>query len=114
MNLNKIIIAICSVLFITIGIDKFVGYLDPPCSLQSDIPVIIWKILGVLQIGAGFLIWLPKYRKHVVGFFLVFMLVFMTIHLVVNTSDVGGAMFMIVLLGLLTWNPPFMGEKTNL
>jgi len=53
-----------------IGADKFLSFLEPPCSLESSIPTIVYSILGVMQIVAGNLIWLPKYRKSVAGFFL--------------------------------------------
>jgi len=109
--LFKIITGLCSVLFFMIGADKFLSFLDPPCSLQSSISPIIWKTLGVLQLLAGMLIWIPKYRKYVAGFFSVFMLVFTVVHLTQGTKDVGGALFMAILLGLLLWNPSFLGNK---
>jgi len=95
-----------------VGADKFFSFLEPPCSLMGSIPTVIWNVLGVLQIAAGILIWLPKYRKYVAGFFMVFMLVFTVVHLMQNTFDFGGAAFMAVLLGLLVWNPSFLrGNK---
>jgi len=75
---------------------------------------IVWKALGVLQLLAGILIWMPKYRKYVTGFFTIFMLVFTVVHLVNNTTDVGGAAFMAVLLGVLYWNPKFIRGKAEL
>ena len=71
-------------------------------------------MFGVLQLASGILIWLPKYRKYIAGFFTVFMLVFTMVHLKEGTSDIGGAASMAVLLGLLAWNPSFLkGKKTN-
>ena len=113
MNITNIITAICSLLFLMIGADKFLFFLEPPCSLMNSIPTIAWKILGVMQLAAGVLIWLPKYRKHIAGFFVIFMLVFTIVHLINNTYDVGGAVSMAVLLGLLTWNPTFIRGKNN-
>ncbi len=113
MNITNIIVAICSLLFFMIGADKFLLFLEPPCSLTSSIPLIVWKIIGVLQLAAGILIWLPKYRKHVAGFFAVFMLVFTMIHLMEQTYDIGGSAFMAVLLGLLVWNPGFLSRKNK-
>ena len=114
MNITNIITAICSLLFLMIGADKFLFFLEPPCSLMNSIPTIAWKILGVMQLAAGVLIWLPKYRKHIAGFFVIFMLVFTIVHLINNTYDVGGAVSMAVLLGLLTWNPTFIRGKKQL
>lgn len=111
MNITTIIVAICSLFFFMIGADKYFLFLEPPCSLMSSIPVVVWKVLGVLQLVAGILIWLPKYRNHVAGFFFVFMLVFIVIHLANGTYDIGGAVFMALLLGLLVWNPGFLGSK---
>lgn len=111
MNIRNVIIAIISLLFFMIGSDKFLSFLEPPCSLMNNIPPTAWKTLGVLQLAAGILIWLPKFRKHIIGFFFVFMLVFSTIHLINNTYDVGGAAFMAILLGLLVWNPVFLKGK---
>ena len=113
MNLTKIITAVCSLLFFMIGADKFVMFLEPPCSMMDSISPVIWKVLGALQLAAGVLIWLPKYRKYVAGFFAVFMLFFTVTHLINSTYDIGGAAFMAVLLGLLAWNPAFLsGNKS--
>lgn len=79
--------------------------------MMDRIPVAIWKGLGALQLIAGVLIWAPKYRKYVAGFFAVFMVVFSIVHLVQNTYDIGGAMFMAVLLGILAWDPGFIRGK---
>lgn len=100
-------------MFFMIGIDKFLFFLEPPCSLMESIPTIIWKVLGVLQIAAGFLIWVPSVRKYIVGFFMVFMIAFSIVHLTQNTSDVGGSIFMAALLGILVWNPGFIRAKNN-
>ena len=114
MKLSKIIIAICSLLFIMIGIDKFILFLEPPCTLMSSTPPIIWKLIGILQIVAGVLIWLPSLRKYVAGFFIAFMTVFMSIHLIAQTYDIGGAFFMVILLSLLVWNPDLLGRKISI
>ncbi len=108
MNITNVITAICSLLFIMIGLDKFLFFLEPPCSLMNSISPAVWKLLGVMQLAAGILIWLPKFRKYVAGFFVVFMLVFTGYHLVENTYDIGGALFIAVMLGLLVWNPNFL------
>ena len=113
MNIIKVITAICSFFFFMIGADKFVSFLDPSCSLMGYIPSIPWKILGVIQLASGVLIWLPKYKKYVAGFFFVFMLVFTIIHLIQNTYDIGGAVFMAALLGLLVWDPGFLKGKAK-
>lgn len=113
MNIKNIIVAICSILFLMIGVDKFISFMEPPCSLMTEVSPIVWKLLGVLQIAAGILIWLPKYRKYVTGFFFVFMIIFIIVHLVENTYDIGGAAFMAVLLGLLVWDPGFLRGKGN-
>lgn len=111
MTIRNAIIAVCSLLFLMVGADKFLAFLEPPCSLMESIPAAIWKVLGVLQLVAGILIWSPKYRKYVAGFFTVFMLFFTIVHLTQGTTDVGGAAFMAVLLGLLVWNPGFLGRE---
>lgn len=100
-------------MFFMIGTDKFFGYLKPPCSLMGNISSTVWSILGVVQIIAGVLIWLPRYRKHIAGFFVVFMLVFSVIHLTQGTYDVGGAVFMAILLALIAWNPKFIRPKNE-
>ena len=113
MSVKKIIIAICSLLFIMIGLDKFLAFLEPPCSLIDNIPVVIWKVLGALQIIAAVLIWLPKYRPFIAGFFAVFMIVFSIVHLTQGTHDIGGAAFMAVLLGILVWDPNFIRGRQS-
>jgi len=109
--LKPIIISLCSLPFMMIGADKFLSFIEPPCSLQDDISPIVWRIIGVLQMAAGILLWLPKFRKFVVGFFFIFMIVFIGVHLSQGTKDIGGAAFMAVLLGVLVWNPPFLNDK---
>ncbi|NNE16370.1 MAG: hypothetical protein HKN51_15425 [Saprospiraceae bacterium] len=111
MNFIKIITAICSILFLMIGADKFFAFLQPPCSLEDTISHIIWKVLGVMQLAAGFLIWHPKYYKYVAGFFLFFMLAFTIYHLTQSTYDIGGSASMAVMLGLILWNPSFLRGK---
>jgi len=96
-----------------VGADKFLGFLEPPCSLESSISPIVWKVFGVMQVASGILIWLPKYRKYIAGFFFVFMLLFSVVHLTQSTYDIGGSMSMAVLLGLLVWNPGFLRAKSD-
>jgi len=91
-----------------IGADKFLHFLQPPCSLEDTIPTTAWIILGVSQIAGGILIWIPKLRKLVVGFFVLYMLFFIGLHIGKGTSDIEGAVFMAVLLGILLWNPSFI------
>lgn len=109
MNIRNVLIGLASVMFFMIGTDKFLSFLDPPCSLENSIPTLVWQFLGLLQLAAGVLIWLPKYRKYVLGFFAVFMLVFTLVHVTQGTTDVGGSIFMAILLGVLIWNPSFLG-----
>lgn len=96
-----------------VGMDKFFAFLEPACSMMEYISPIVWKGIGVLQIAAGILIWSPKYRKYVVGFFSVFMIAFTFVHISQGTKDYGGAAFIAVLLGLLVLNPSFIRSKTN-
>jgi len=113
MIVKNILIAIASLMFIMIGADKFFKFLQPPCSLESSISPTIWTIFGILQLAAGVLIWFPKFRKFIAGFFALFMFTFTIIHLINNQYDVGGSAFMAVLLGLIFLNPNFLkGKKT--
>lgn len=96
-----------------IGADKFLVFLEPPCSLMSSISPLVWKLLGVLQLAGGILVWFPKFRKPVAVFFMIFMLFFTLYHLVESTYDIGGSSFMAVMLGLLVWNPSFLRGKNN-
>jgi len=84
-----------------VGADKFFAFLEPPCSLMDSLPTALWYTLGCLQLASGVLIWLPRFRKYIVGFFFVFMLLFIIIHLINATYDIGGSVFMAILLGLL-------------
>jgi len=59
MNIKNVLIAITSILFLSIGADKFL----------------------------------------------------IVVHLTHGTSDIGGAGFMAVLLGVLVWNPSFINSK---
>ncbi len=108
MNLSSIITALCSLFFLMIGADKFFSFLEPPCSLEENIPATIWILFGLLQVASGVLIWSPRFKKHIAGFWAVFMVVFIIVHLVMQTYDIGGAIFMAVLLGILVWDPPFL------
>lgn len=111
MNFIKIITAICSVLFLMIGFDKFYPFMEPPCSLMDNISPVVWKVFGVLQLSAGILIWVPAFKKYIAGFFMVFMLIFTIYHLIENTYDIGGAVFMTLMLGILVWDPSFLRGK---
>ncbi len=111
MNVPNIITAICSLLFFMVGADKFLSFLEPPCSLESSISPMVWMGLGALQLVSGILLWLPNFRKPVAGFWAVFMVVFTIVHLTQNTYDVGGAASMALMLGVLAWNPSFLRGK---
>jgi len=111
MNIKNIITGVCSILFLMIGADKFLNFLEPPCSMMNSISSIVWQFLGVLQIAAGILIWLPKFKKSIAIFFTIFMLVFTIVHLINGTYDIGGSMSMAVLLGILAWDPAFIRGK---
>jgi len=108
MNFSNFIAGVCAGLFLMIGADKFLHFMDPPCSIMGNISPTIWKTLGVLQLAGGILIMIPKLRRPVAIFFTLFMLFFIIYHLTQNTYDVGGAVSMMVLLGLLIWNPEFL------
>nr|WP_321237479.1 hypothetical protein [uncultured Psychroserpens sp.] len=113
MNILKIITAICSLLFFIVGFDKFFPFMDPPCSLIDNIPKTFWKVLGSFQLAAGILIWFSKLRRYVAGFFVLVLLFFTIYHLKENTYDIGGSIFMAVLLGILVWNPTFLKGKNK-
>lgn len=108
MNFSNIIAGICAALFLMIGADKFLNFMEPPCSLMDSISPTVWKTLGVMQLSAGILIMMPKFRRPVAIFFTLFMIGFTIYHISQQTYDVGGAAFMAVLLGLLAWNPRFL------
>lgn len=97
-----------------VGADKFLDFLEPPCSLMNNISPIVWKGIGILQIAGGILLWFPKFKRYVAGFFFLFMLTFTAYHLIENTYDIGGSSFMAILLGLLLWNPDFLNGKKKL
>ncbi len=105
MNGIRIITSLISISFIIIGADKFLHFIEPPCSLMSAIHPIIWKSIGIVQIIAGVLIWAPKYERFIVGFFCVFKGVFSLVHLSLGTYDVAGSLFLFALLAVLIWKP---------
>lgn len=111
MNLSNIIAVVCCILLIPIGLDKFLNFLEPPCSIMGSIPTTIWKGLGVIQIAGGILILIPKLRRPVASFFFCFMLFFTVFHIINSTYDIGGSAFMAGLLAVLVWNPGFLGAK---
>jgi uncharacterized membrane protein YphA (DoxX/SURF4 family) len=71
----------------------------------------VWMFLGVLTIVGGILIWVSALRKYVAGFLIIYMLFYTGVHISKATYDIGGAIFMTVLLGLLLWNPSFIRGK---
>ena len=113
MKLINMVIALSTILFLMIGVDKFIPFLEPRCSLADEISPWVWKAFGILQLLAAALIWAPKFRKPIAGFFFAFMLGFITLHLWVGTYDIGGAMFMTFAMGLLLWNPAILNEAPN-
>jgi len=96
MNINKVIVAIFSLLLIMVGIDKFFPYL-PPCSLLADVNPMVWRGVGVLQLTAGLLVWNKKFSKPIALIMLGVMIYFIIRHLVDKSLDIGGAAFMAVL-----------------
>jgi len=108
MKISTILVALASLMFFMIGADKFLNFLEPPCSMMDRIPSAIWMLLGAMQIAAGILIWFPKIRRPLCIFFALFMLTFTIVHLVNGQSDIGGSAFMAVHLGLIAWNPRFI------
>lgn len=111
MNFSKILAGICAALFFMIGADKFLNFMEPPCSLMDTFSPVVWKSIGVLQLLGGVLILMPKFRRPVAIFFTVFMISFTIYHLSQKTYDVGGAVFMAAQLGLLAWSPKFLGGQ---
>lgn len=111
MNSKQVLIGICSLSFLMIGADKFLMFLEPQCSLMSKISSEVWYLLGALQLLAGVLIWIPKFRKVIAGFFILFLLTFVIIHLSQRSYDIGGAIFIACLLGILFWNPSFINSN---
>ncbi|WP_460218287.1 hypothetical protein [Psychroserpens sp. MEBiC05023] len=79
----------------------------------NNVSTTLWKILGGLQLAAGILIWFTILRRYVAGIFIIILLFFTTYHLRENTYDIGGSIFMIVLLGILIWNPKFLTGQRN-
>lgn|GEM_PF-1380163 len=111
MNIATVITAFCSISFLMIGADKFLGFIEPPCSVMNNFSPLVWRGIGVLQLAGSILIWIPSLKKYIAGFFVVFMLGVSTYHLINNTTDIGGAVGIAVLLGLLVWNPRFIRGK---
>lgn len=109
MNIFKVI---ASLLFLMLGADKFLHFLEPPCSLEQNISQNVWIVIGYIYFGATGLIWHPRFGKQVAAFFAVLMLFFVVYHLVNNTYDIGGALLMAVLLGFIAWNPSFLSRKS--
>lgn len=113
MLFSKILTAICSFFFFMLAADKFLNFLDPPCSLMNQVPAALWTTLGILYPIAGVLIWFPKFRRPVAGIFMVLMIGFSLYHLSQSTYDIGGSSFFAILLALLVWNPSFLRSKRN-
>lgn len=111
MNLSNILAVLCSLLFFMVGADKFLAFLEPPCSIMNKITPMAWKALGVVQILGGIAILLPNFRRTVALFFFLLMIFFTGFHLTQGTYDIGGSVFMAALLGLLVWNPSFIRSK---
>ncbi len=111
MNLSNLIIGVCSLLLLMVGADKFLNFMEPPCSLMENISTTTWQALGVIQLAGGILLWMPKLRRSIASFFIVFMLFFTIMHLKENTYDIGGSVFMVFLFGIIAWNPSFLSGK---
>lgn len=108
----KIVTGILSVLLIMVGADKFLAFLTPPCSLMTDVPPLLWKFIGVVQILSAILVWNPKFRKNIAWLLLGLMVYFSVRHLAEGTSDIGGAVFLGVICILMIWSPGFLRPKS--
>lgn len=111
--ITKILTGLFSLMLLMVGADKFLNFLEPPCSLMDTLPSTVWSLLGVIQILGGLLVWSPKIKKPILVFFLFFMLGFTIYHLTQSTYDIGGSSFMAVLCGILLWDPSFMSGKKD-
>lgn len=94
-----------------IGVDKFQSFLTP-CGLLDSIPSVSLKIIGVIQILGGFLVWIPTFRKPIASFILGLMIFFIGWHLIDGTYDIGGAVFLGVLSVLLMKTPSLLSSKS--
>ena len=78
---------------------------------MSKVSPILWKTIGGIQIVAGILIWSAKIRKYIAGFMLAILIYFTLYHIIEKTSDIGGSIFMALLLAIIVWNPSALRKK---
>ena len=75
---------------IAFGIDKFVEYL-PTCSLIPNLPPFSMELVGILEIGMGFLLLLNKYTMPTLQIVTVMMFSGVVLHTLIGTYDFSGA-----------------------
>jgi len=102
---------ITSLMFFVLAADKFLHFLKPPCSLEETFSQNVWMMIGYVYIAAASLLWHKKIGKRVAIIFAVVMIAFSIWHLVNDTYDIGGALFMALLLGLIAWKPEFLTRQ---
>jgi len=103
----KILLGLFTLLMLMLGVDKFYPIAEP-CSVLMEWSPTALKVLGVIQILRGVLIWFETTRKLVAGFFLGLMIYFIVRHLMTDTYDIGGALFLAGICLLINWNPKFL------
>lgn len=104
--IGKIILALRFILgpfCLLIGVDKFLMFLEE-CTLQAGTSPTLWKITGVLQILIGLSILFNKGMNIALILALVIFSSAIYSHVSIETTDIGGAIFLamqtILLLGL--------------
>jgi len=95
-NLKRYIIYFIALNLIILGLDKFLKLMPVACTLMTDASDTILYIIGGLEIVLGILLFLGKFTKGILIAVVLLMLWAIGMHLINETYDIGGAVFLAV------------------
>jgi len=97
-KIKKYIIYFIALNLLVLGMDKFFLFIPDSCTLLVDAPKSMLYTLGVIEVVLGILLCLGKYTRTILVAILVLMISAIVMHMVNDTYDIGGAVFLILLV----------------
>ena len=98
---KKYLIYFISINLFILGLDKFLKLMPLSCTLLTDASESLMYGLGVIEILLAVLLFLGKFTKTILVVVVLFMVWAIVMHLMADTYDIGGAVFLAVLSTVL-------------
>lgn len=96
-KIKKYTIIFIAINLLILGVDKFFQFIPLSCTLMIDASKSLMYGLGVIEVGLGILLLLGKFTKFILIGVCLLMVWAIVMHLVSETYDIGGAVFLAIL-----------------